>query len=198
MKLLPLDTPDTIELAASWLAQKENYQWLDFGSGVQIVTPSLLKIMAQRGTHFMRLYTSNTDDTPIGIAALNNVDRTFKTATFWGAAGDKSFRSRGYGTAAGSKLLTLAFRELGLHSVNTWVADGNPSLRIIERLGFRFIGRERQCHWIDGRACDRLLFDLLASEHGKVGDERWNRRGIPGRQDVRGKRERPAARAVRH
>jgi RimJ/RimL family protein N-acetyltransferase len=178
MKFLPLDTPEIIDLAASWLAQKENYQWLDFGNGRQPVTPALLKIMAQRETHFLRAYSSDRDDVPIGIVALNNVDRVFKTATFWGASGEKSFRNRGYGTLAASGFMTLVFRDLGLHAVNTWAVDFNRSLKIIERVGFRFVGRQRQCHYIDGRLYDRLLFDLLASEHRELADGRrhWTER----------------------
>jgi RimJ/RimL family protein N-acetyltransferase len=175
MKLLPLNRPEHIELVASWLARKENHQWLDFGNGRQRVTPALLKIMAQRETHFMRVYALDRDDIPLGICGLNSVDRTFKSATFWGASGEKSFRNRGYGTLAGSKFLTLAFRDLGLHTINTWVVEHNPSLRITERLGFRFVGRQRQCHYIDGRPYDRLLFDLLASEHRELDEERWHR-----------------------
>jgi RimJ/RimL family protein N-acetyltransferase len=171
MKLLPLDRPELLELVAGWLARKENHQWLDFGNGGQIVTPALLRIMAQRQTHFLRVFTSDRDDIPIGIVGLNSVDRIFKTATFWGAVGEKSFRNRGYSTVASSKFLTLAFRDLGLHAINTWAVDHNQSLRIIERLGFRFVGRQRQCHYIDGRPYDRLMFDLLASEHRELGDE---------------------------
>jgi RimJ/RimL family protein N-acetyltransferase len=175
MKLLPLERPESLELAASWLARKENQQWLDFGNGRQPVTPALLKIMAQRETHFIRLYTSDRDETPIGIVGLNSVDRAVSTGTFWGASGEKSFRHRGYGTLAGSKFLTLAFRDLGLRVIQTWVVEHNPSLRIIERLGFRYVGRQRQCHCIDGRPYDRLLYDLLASEHRELGEERWHR-----------------------
>jgi RimJ/RimL family protein N-acetyltransferase len=175
MKLLTLDRPELLELVAGWLARKENYQWLDFGNGKQLVTPALLKIMAQRESHFLRGYTSERDDTPIGILGLNSVDRTFKTATFWGASGDKSFRVRGCSTFASSKFLTLAFRDLGLNAVNTWAVEHNPSLRTIERLGFRFVGRQRQCHYIDGRPCDRLLFDLLTSEHQELDETRWQR-----------------------
>jgi len=177
MKLLPLDSPELIELAASWLAREENYRWLDFGAGRQVVTPALLKVMAQRDSHFIRIYTDDTDDTPIGIAALNNVDRTFRTGTLWGAAGERSFRSRGYGTLGGSRLLTLAFRELGLHAINTWVADGNPSRRLVERLHFRYVGRMRECHYMDGKPYDRLFFDLLASEHREISHERLLRSG---------------------
>jgi len=184
MKLLPLDTPEVLETAANWLAQKENRQWLELWTGKQaVITPALLKIMVQGERHFLRVYTGDSDDIPIGIAGLSNIDRACMTANFWGAAGEKSFRSRGYGTLAGSKFLTLAFRDLGLHAINTWVVDHNPSLRLVERLHFRFIGRQRQCHMIDGRLYDRLLFDLLASEHREFDEKRW-RRLERGKQDV--------------
>jgi RimJ/RimL family protein N-acetyltransferase len=169
MKLLPLDAPGVFDLVAGWLAQKENYQWLDIGNGGRRVTPALLRLMVQRDTHFLRVFfPSDADDTPIGICGLSNIDHTARSGTFWGATGDKSFRARGHGTRAGSTLMTFAFRDLGLHTVNTWVVEGNPSLRIIERLGFRFVGRLRQAHQIDSRPCDRLLFDLLASEHREI------------------------------
>lgn len=184
MKLSPLDTPGVLALAAGWLAQRENYQWLDFGEGRQLVTPALLKIMAQRETHFMRTYSRDGDDLPIGIVGLNSVSRTFGSATLWAVAGVKSFANRGYVSLASSKLLTLAFRDLGLHTINTWIVDCNPSLRSLQRLGFRFVGRQRQCHLIDGRLHDRLLFDLLASEHGELDEERWRRIETPQHEAV--------------
>ena len=168
MTLRPLSSFADFELAAAWLQRKENYQWLDFGSSRQGVTPALLKIMVQRQTNFIRVYTSYEDDTPLGIVALNNVDRNMRTGTLWVVAGDKSFRCRGWAHVASSHLLTMAFQELGLHSVNTWIVEHNASRRGAERLGFRFIGRQRQCHFIDGQPYDRLLFDLLASEHREL------------------------------
>jgi RimJ/RimL family protein N-acetyltransferase len=175
MKLLPLDRPELLVLVASWLDRPENRQWLNFASG-QAVTPALVRIMAQRESHFLRVYTSDGDDVPVGVLGLNSIDRAFRTATFWGASGDKSFRNRGYSTLGSSKLLALAFGELGLHAINTWVVDHNPSLRIIERLGFRFIGRQRQCHDIEGRLCDRLLFDLLSTEFHELDEAQWRRK----------------------
>jgi RimJ/RimL family protein N-acetyltransferase len=175
MKLLAPDTPGLIDLAAKWLARKENYQWLDFGSGRQIVTPALIKIMAQRETHFIRVYTWGRDDRPIGVVGLNNLDKVFKTGTLWAVAGEKAFSNRGYVSLASSKFLTVAFRDLGLRVVDTWIVDRNPSLRSLERLNFRFIGRKRQCHYIEGRPYDRLLFDLLATEHWELDEERWRR-----------------------
>jgi len=182
MRLLPLVTPDVIELAAGWLACKENCQWLDFGNGRQAVTPALLKIMTQRPSHFIRAYAPPGHELPLGIVGLNGVDRVAGTGTLWAVAGEKSFASRGYVSLATSRFLTLAFRELGLHSVNTWIVDCNPSQRSLQRLNFRLIGRQRQCHPIDGGLRDRLLFDLLASEHRELDAERWRRIERPHRE----------------
>jgi RimJ/RimL family protein N-acetyltransferase len=192
MKLLPLCTPEVFELVASWLARKENYQWLDFGNGRQSVTPMLLKVMAQRDSHLMRVYTRPGTDIPIGIVGLNNLDRACGTATLWGVAGEKSFHSRGYASIASSMLMSIAFRDLELRAINTWVVDHNPSLRSVERMGFRFIGRQRLCHCIDGRPYDRLLFDLLAAEHRELelGRRRHHRAPEPHAEPV--PEERPA------
>lgn len=168
MKLLPLEGRDRIELVAGWLEREENYRWLDFGNGQQIVTPAVLNIMAQRPTHVLRVYTMDDDRTPIGIVGLENLNRKFGTATLWGATGDKGFRSRGYAAFAASMFLSMAFRDYDLHAVNTWVVDGNPSRRLVERLGFQYCGRQRAAHCMDGKRYDRLLFDLLASEHREL------------------------------
>ena len=179
MKLLPLDSPALVELAAGWLARKENYQWLDFGGGPQLITAPLLKIMAQRDTHFMRLYTGSDDCNPIGLLGLNSVNRALRSAIFWGVSGDKSFRERGYSTPGSARFVALGFRELGLRVMHTWVADGNPSQRIVERLGFRLIGRQRLSHVIDGRPCDRLLYDMLEGELREHDHARPRRAGTP-------------------
>ena len=165
MKLLPLESPELIRVVADWLSRKDNYEWLDFGNGKQILTPEWLKISTQRDTEVLRVFTSDDDRTPVGIVGLTNVDRTFRTARIWVVVGDKSFGARGHATQAASRLLTYAFRELDLRVVNTWIVEHNPSRRIAERLGFTLVGRQRQCHVIDGRPYDRLWFDILASEH---------------------------------
>jgi RimJ/RimL family protein N-acetyltransferase len=165
VKLQPVEGPELIHLVAGWLAQKENYQWLDFGDGRRALAPAWLKILTQRKDTVLRVYTTDEHAEPIGLVGLDDVNRTCRTARIWAVAGDKSFAARGYATRAVSAMLTFGFQELGLHAINTWIVEGNPSVRVVERLNFRFLGRQRQCHYIDGRPYDRLWFDLLASEH---------------------------------
>jgi RimJ/RimL family protein N-acetyltransferase len=170
MQLKPLDTPERIQLVAGWLAQKENYQWLEFGDGRQKVSPEWLKIALQRGTYVLRLFTADEDDRPIGVVGLSNVNPHFKTAQFWVVLGDKACAGRGYASRATSRMLTLGFRELGLASIHTWIVEHNPSVKVAANVRFRPMGRQRQCHYIDGQAYDRLWFDLLATEHEEIED----------------------------
>lgn len=165
MNLLPIDSAQMVELVAGWLSKKENHQWLELTDHGQVLTPMWLKIMLQRPTELIRVFTRDPDGCPVGVVGLTKINRTFRTALVWIAVGDKSFRSRGYATRAVSEVLTLGFKEFGLHAIYAWLVDGNPSIKIVERLGFTFIGRQRQCHYIDGRPRDRLMFDLLAAEH---------------------------------
>lgn len=156
----------SVELVAGWLTQKENYQWLDFGNGNQLLHPAAVKIMMQRDTNLIRVFTSEPDENPIGIVALSNIAPNFKTAMLWYVLGDKDYAGQGYTTRAAYQILRLGFTEVGLEAVNAWTVEINiPSIRILERNNFQLIGRQRRCHYIDGRAFDRLLFDLLATEH---------------------------------
>jgi RimJ/RimL family protein N-acetyltransferase len=169
MKLLPIESPETIRLVAEWLCQPENYQWLDFGNGIQRLTAASLKIMAQRDIYFLRVFTSDMDDAPIGVVGLNNIDRNFKTAASWIVLGEKKYSGRGYPARAASKILALGFTELGLHAINAWTLDCNyPVIRMLRRLNFRPIGLQRQCHYMNGRCHDRLLFDILDSEYKEL------------------------------
>ena len=170
MQLKPLDSSDDFQLAAAWLGRKENYQWLDFADGRQRVSAEWLKIAIQRGTHVMRLFTPDENDRRIGVVALGGINPHFRTANLWVVLGDKSYARQGYSSRATSRMLTLGFVELGLRAIHTWVVDGNPSIHVAERMRFRPVGRQRQCHSIDGRSYDRLWFDLLASEHEESGD----------------------------
>jgi RimJ/RimL family protein N-acetyltransferase len=168
MQLKVVDSPELIHLVVGWLSEKENYQWLDFGDGRQLVSPEWLKIAMQRGTHVIRIFTCDEDDTPIGVVGFSNLNPHFKTATIWVLLGDKSYAGCGYASRATSRMLTLGFEELGLRAIQTWIVEHNPSVRVADRVKFRPIGRQRQCHLIDGRAYDRLWYDLLPSEHKDV------------------------------
>jgi RimJ/RimL family protein N-acetyltransferase len=164
MKLRDLEDAD-FPVVAGWLSDPQNARWLRFGPGVRALSPTALKLMARRDLHKIRVFSPDDGGPPVGVVALADIDREFRTATLWYVLGDAAQRGRGLTSAAVSRLLTEGFAS-GLRAVGAWVVDGNvPSLRVLQRNRFRLIGRQRMCHDIDGCPRGRLLFDLLASEH---------------------------------
>lgn len=170
MNLHPLSAAH-IPLVAQWLQRKENYQWLDFGGGRQILSDAMLKIMTQRGDNHLRVFTSERADAPIGLVGLSNIALNFGTANLWYVLGDKSYGGQGYTTRAVSIQLRFGFDNLALASVSAWTCvDNMPSIRALEKNHFRLAGRLRHSHRVNELPVDRLLFDLLASEYQPVDD----------------------------
>ncbi|WP_447986384.1 hypothetical protein [Nitrospira sp. Nam74] len=104
MELGALGSSD-ISLVAGWLSQTENYQWLDFGNGIQTLSPALLKLMSQNAKYCWRLYWPTGRNHPIGLVGLTHIDTRFNTALLWYVLGDKTCADKGHTTAAVSKLL---------------------------------------------------------------------------------------------
>ena len=166
VNLLRIDNAN-LGLVSGWMGQEENYQWLDFGGGSHPLDPVALRVMTQRDSHLLRLFTAAGGEAPIGLVAFSNLNRAFKTALLWYGLGDKAYGGKGCTTRAVAQLLALGFRELRLEAVHAWAVEANrASIRVLERNHFRLIGRQRRCHYVNGRPCDRLLFDLLYSEYG--------------------------------
>ena len=160
--LAPLEDGD-IPAAAAWLADPEVHKWLWFAPGLQAPGAALLRVMARRDQHLLRLVIAGPGEPPAGLVALSEIDRAFGTATLWYVLAP-AYRGRGLATRAVRALLTEGF-EAGLRAVQAWAVDGNePSIRVLMRVGFRFLGRARACHLIGGAPRDRLLFDILAPE----------------------------------
>jgi RimJ/RimL family protein N-acetyltransferase len=156
-----------LEMIASWLAEPRISKWLDFGTE-RPLTALALKYAISQGS--MRLFTYARPDeehTPIGVVGLSSIHPRFRTALLWYALGDPRFAGRGLTgrAAAAAEVVRIGLEELELRAINAWVVVGNEaSVRILENIGFRRIGRQRRCHLLEGRRRDRLLFDIVASE----------------------------------
>src|ERR1700733_8419629 len=166
MELIPLDSDLLIGLSAGWLAEKRNHQWLNLGEGAQQIGPGALKLMCRHEAHILRAFTADEGDSPIGLVALSSVNRDFRSALLWALLGDRRYAAKGYVFRATGAMLTLGFTSFGLECVNALAVEFNhASLRILKKLHFKPNGRQRSCHYIDGKPFDRLLFELQSSDH---------------------------------
>lgn len=161
----PLEVND-LDLVAGWLALEENYQWLDFGSGLQQLPLASLAAMVKRDIHDMLVFGEDGGTVPIGLVALSDIAANFASGTLWYVLGDKSCGGKGYTSQAVAAMLERAFGALGLVSVYAWTVSNNTgSARILKKNGFQRIGVQRQCHRIGETLHDRVSFDLLAEEY---------------------------------
>jgi RimJ/RimL family protein N-acetyltransferase len=156
-------TDDDLPTIVTWLEEPETAKWLDFGAG-HVVTAAAFKLGIARGTERIFIFSPEEGDAPAGIIGLSHIHPQFRTAMLWYALGDQRLSGRGLTTQAVLAVLEIAFGGVGLDAINAWtVVENRPSARILEKAGFRLIGRQRRCHYIDDRPCDRLLFDRLSN-----------------------------------
>jgi RimJ/RimL family protein N-acetyltransferase len=161
----PLDEHD-LERVGGWLSREENYRWLDFGAGVQALSPFALAAMSKREIHDLLVFGTDDERHPVGLVAISNIAPAFGSGTLWYVLGDKACGRRGYTSNAVGCMLDRAFGTLGLTSVNAWAVGTNiASIRILEKNGFRRIGVQRNCHRTADSLVDRILFDKLKVEH---------------------------------
>jgi RimJ/RimL family protein N-acetyltransferase len=154
-----------IPLVHSWLRDPANRQWLDLESW-GLVSPDQLRNWNRSDRHYLRLFSSTGDSEPLGLVALSDIHAAFGTAMPWYVLGSKSHIGKFHTASAVASLIAVAFEEMELRSLHTWTVETNiPAIRLLRHSGFRFIGRQRHCHIVNGQLMDRLWFDLLKSEY---------------------------------
>lgn len=79
------------------------------------------------------------------------------------------FQRRGYMSEAARVVVEFGFEAIGLHKITVGCLSTNDASRkIIERLGFRFIGRHEDDVWRDGAWHSHLRYELLASTYSDI------------------------------
>jgi [ribosomal protein S5]-alanine N-acetyltransferase len=73
--------------------------------------------------------------------------------------------NKGLMTEAADAVMRCAFQTIGLHKVTVGcIADNVASRRVIEKLGFRYVGRLEDDVWRDGKWHSQLRYELTAPE----------------------------------
>jgi RimJ/RimL family protein N-acetyltransferase len=73
--------------------------------------------------------------------------------------------NQGFATEAAHAVVQWGFETLGLHKVTVGCFEANvASRRVIEKLGFRFVGREEEHAFTGGRWLHHLRFEITVGE----------------------------------
>jgi RimJ/RimL family protein N-acetyltransferase len=83
---------------------------------------------------------------------------------------DPNHWSQGYATEAARAVVHFGFTQLGLHRIWSWcIADNLGSARVLEKVGMRLEGRQRDKERFKGRWWDTLLYAILEAEWRAAG-----------------------------
>jgi ribosomal-protein-alanine N-acetyltransferase len=104
------------------------------------------------------------DDLVIGTCSLYRPDFAHRRSEVGFALG-RAHWGRGYAAEALDVVMTYAFERLDLHRLEADVDPRNePSLRALERAGFRREGYQRERWQVDGELQDSVLLGVLRTE----------------------------------
>lgn len=162
IQIRPLTQADLSPIQ-NWLQEEENVQWLAtfFREGHLPDTRLAFFFMGRDKSTFI----ITLENEPVGVIGLVDIDTLNRSAHLWCLVGNKDYRRKGVASRAHNLLLNSAFNTMGLETVNLWVAQGNVSEGLYNKLGFTHAGTLRRCHLLKGELVDRLLFDMTRKEY---------------------------------
>jgi RimJ/RimL family protein N-acetyltransferase len=106
----------------------------------------------------------NEVGTLVGVCGLTSFDNVNRRAEFSLYVGFEHHGS-GYGEASLRALIRKGFMDYGLNSIWGESFDGNPAVRMFERVGFKHEGVRRDFYYRDGKFIDAHLYSILRSEY---------------------------------
>jgi [ribosomal protein S5]-alanine N-acetyltransferase len=143
----------------SWSAHKNREETLEFVRG------QIAKLAQNRGVgwaieHDGKFVGSIGFDDIIWEMRALRLDRT--ELGYWIAP---QVWNKGLMTEAATAAVRCGFETIGLHKITTrCFVDNTASRRVIEKVGFRFVGRAEDDVWREGRWTTQLLYELTSPE----------------------------------
>lgn len=89
---------------------------------------------------------------------------------------DDAFKRKGYMTEALGPVLAYGFEQMGLRRIEALAADYNtPSIKLLERYGFKLEGVVREHYVVDGVNEDSVLLSIIRPQYDQLKSS-WNLR----------------------
>ncbi len=158
--LWPLVTDPRITTFLAWEPHQSREET------ISMIDALIQSQIAGKGFHWIARHL----DEVIGLISLIDVRRTHRSWT-WNRAElaywiTPAAQGQGFATEGAKAVMAFGFGPLALHKLMVYHAADNPqSGRVVEKLGFRHVGDEREAFCKHGFWHDLRHYELLAAEH---------------------------------
>lgn len=129
-------------------------------------TSKTLKAISERKQIIYVLVKRGDCNKPLGKITLFDLNTRNHSAEFGYYMPDNN-RGHGLGSIMLSKFIKTSFEdyELNLNKIYATTSSNNyPSIKLLEKYGFKLDGRLREHYWINENRYDQLIYSLLKQE----------------------------------
>lgn len=110
------------------------------------------------------IFEKDNPNKVVGTVSYRNIVRPIYESCTIGYKMDRDFMNKGYCSEAIKATLPIISDELGIHRFEALILpDNNPSIHMVEKLGFKFEGVLRDKIIIGGERLDHCMYSYLAN-----------------------------------
>lgn len=108
------------------------------------------------------VFQKNQPGQIVGTISFQNILRTVYQSCQIGYKFDSDYWHRGFAAESVQKAAKVVFQEFELHRMEALVLpDNQPSIRLLERIGFQLEGKRRSCICLPSGWTDHLQYSLI-------------------------------------
>jgi len=166
---------DNINLYAKWMnnPRTRKYARYEFPQTIEEVKKLFEPKEERVKTELFFEIVHKKDNKPIGYTGLLRIFWFDRSALLFYMVGEPEYSGQGIATEAGKLIVDYAFGELNLHKIHLYTFPPNKaSIRVAEKIGFKFEFSLKKEVYIDGQYEDKLKYSILKKDWLKSEERR--------------------------
>ncbi|HUD01441.1 MAG TPA: GNAT family N-acetyltransferase [Rhabdochlamydiaceae bacterium] len=147
--------PEEASYLNKWLTDPSILRWFPM-TDVREIDDAVRIWMSY--SKYQACFTAYVDGVPVGMSTLYlQPYQKFAHQCLFAIIVDEKHRNQGIGKALLERMIEAAKNQFNIEILHLEVYEGNPAIRLYERMGFREFGRQPKFIKINGEYLDKIM-----------------------------------------
>jgi putative acetyltransferase len=147
--------PEEASYLNNWLTDPSILRWFPMTDAREIDDAVRIWMSYSK---YQACFTAYVDDVPVGMSTLYlQPYQKFAHQCLFAIIVDEKHRNQGIGKALLERMIEAAKNQFNIEILHLEVYEGNPAIRLYERMGFREFGRQPKFIKINGEYLDKIM-----------------------------------------